>query len=70
MQANNYLADHPHRHYGATKMLTHPVTLRKTPAAIRRDAPDLGEHTGEVLSEWLGYDGAQIEDLASAGVTE
>ena len=26
-------------------------------------APLLGEHGAEVLSEWLGYDGARIADL-------
>ena len=63
--ANEYLVNHDHRHYGPTPTLTHPVMLHGQPATIRRDAPDLGEHSAEVLQERLGL---SDEDLADAVV--
>ena len=43
-----------------------PVRLRDTPAAARRPAPRLGEHTREVLAE-AGYSADQIEGMRQAG---
>jgi crotonobetainyl-CoA:carnitine CoA-transferase CaiB-like acyl-CoA transferase len=39
-----------------------PVTLSKTPGTVRHRAPQLGEHTDEVLTE-LGYSPAEIQAL-------
>src|SRR3954470_13960822 len=44
-----------------------PAVLSASPGVIRGRAPQLGEHTDEVLAE-LGYDGAAIERLRAAGV--
>jgi crotonobetainyl-CoA:carnitine CoA-transferase CaiB-like acyl-CoA transferase len=43
------------------------MRLSATPAEIRRRAPLLGEHTGEVLRE-LGYSSQEIEQLKTAEV--
>ena len=53
--------------YGPTRMLAFPVRASRTPAAIRRPAPLLGEHTVEVLTE-LGVERAEIDRLGAAGV--
>jgi crotonobetainyl-CoA:carnitine CoA-transferase CaiB-like acyl-CoA transferase len=52
--------------YGTARMLTFPVRASTTPASIRRAAPLLGEHTGEVLAE-IGVSASEIERLATAG---
>lgn len=43
-----------------------PVRLTGTPGAIRRPAPGLGEHNGELLGE-LGMDAAEIARLSEDG---
>jgi crotonobetainyl-CoA:carnitine CoA-transferase CaiB-like acyl-CoA transferase len=52
--------------YGTARMLGFPVRASATPAAIRRPAPLLGEHTAEILGE-LGVSPAEIERLVAAG---
>ena len=47
---------------GSQRMLGIPVKLSDTPGAVRRVAPALGEHTGEVLRE-AGFSDAEIAAL-------
>jgi crotonobetainyl-CoA:carnitine CoA-transferase CaiB-like acyl-CoA transferase len=47
----------------AVPLVRNPVAFEKTPVAYDRAPPLLGEHTGEVLAEWLGYSPQQIDAL-------
>ena len=51
-----------HRTRGDMKVQAPPVTLSRTPGAIRRAAPEHGEHTDEILKE-LGYSTEDIKTL-------
>jgi crotonobetainyl-CoA:carnitine CoA-transferase CaiB-like acyl-CoA transferase len=57
--------DHPLG--GRMKLLGNPLRLSGTPTAVGGAAPILGEHTGEVLREWLGIAQERIDALAAAG---
>lgn len=56
-----------HPRLGTLKALGPVVKLSETPAAITRTAPDLGEHTDEVLEE-LGIPAEERSQLREAGV--
>jgi len=71
-------ADPQVRHLGAAAPVEHPtlgririvnqvVKLSRTPAAIVRATPELGEHTDEILGE-LGYSAADLARLREAHV--
>jgi CoA:oxalate CoA-transferase len=45
-----------------------PVKFSKTPGAIPRPAPHLGQHTREALAELLGCDESALDLLESSGV--
>jgi crotonobetainyl-CoA:carnitine CoA-transferase CaiB-like acyl-CoA transferase len=51
-----------HRTLSEMKVQAPPVTLSRTPGAIRRAAPEHGEHTDEILKE-LGYSTEDIKTL-------
>jgi len=61
--ANDYVVDFDHPAHGKTRVLGIPVQLGETPGAVRLPAPELGQHTEEVLLEILGYDWNRIAEL-------
>ena len=56
--------DHPT--LGRMRTLGSPIKLSATPPDVSRRAPQLGEHTEEVLTE-AGFSGAEITALRAAG---
>ena len=60
-------ADVPHKRLGKVRLISQPVRLSRTPAALLTATPERGEHTEEVLRE-LGLEKNEIEKLKSEGV--
>jgi formyl-CoA transferase len=57
----------PHADRKSVAVVNQAVTLSRTPSAINRPTPALGENTDQVLTD-LGYDEAAIRDLRDRGV--
>src|SRR5262244_535302 len=51
-----------HHALGEMPLQRPPATLSRTPASVRTAAPDIGEHTDEILGE-LGFSAADIAQL-------
>ncbi|MFC1987195.1 CaiB/BaiF CoA transferase family protein [Chloroflexota bacterium] len=65
---NRYLVDFDDPVLGVTKVPGLPFDFSETPWAVRQSAPQLGQHTEEVLLEVLGYSWEQIAELKEEGV--
>jgi crotonobetainyl-CoA:carnitine CoA-transferase CaiB-like acyl-CoA transferase len=68
VRANGYVQHFDHPQYGDTRVVGLPVRLSETPGAVRQPAPELGQHTEEVLIDVLGYDWERIGALREKGV--
>ncbi|WXK22771.1 CoA transferase [Mycetohabitans endofungorum] len=53
----------PHPSDGTAMLVANPVKMRATPPQARLAPPTLGQHTDEVLVEWLGYNAATLAAL-------
>ncbi len=67
MKARNTIVDLDHPTAGKVRVPWFPIKMEKTPATYRIPAPQLGEHTAQILEE-LGYSPEEIEELRKEGV--
>ena len=66
--ANDYITTFDHPIIGPVKMCNHPNIYSETPSGIFREAPELGQHTEEILVEELGYTWDDVTTLHDKGV--
>ena len=66
--ANDYIVEVNDPIRGRVKVPGIPVKLSKTPGNIERLAPELGQHTEEVLLDVCGYTWDDLAELREAGV--
>lgn len=69
LAANGTLVDVDVTRQEPARVVGYPVRLSRTPAAVARAVPELGEHTDEVLTE-LGLDKAEISSLTRERAVE
>lgn len=67
VQANKYIVETDHPTLGKVKLANHPIQYSETPSSIRRVAPEIGEHTEEILLE-VGYSWDDISNLQDKNV--
>lgn len=67
VRANEYIVDVDHPTQGRMPVVGAPWRFSDTPAQVAAAAPELGQHTEEILLE-LGYSWEQIEALREQGV--
>ena len=65
--ANDYIKIFNSPEFGELKVPGYPIRFSANEAGIRSFAPEVGEHTYEVLEE-LGYGEAEIEKLTKEGI--
>ncbi len=66
---NEFFAEWDHPIYGKIKVLNNPIKLSLTKAQIQSKAPDLGEHTDEIMKD-LGFSETEIENLKNLGAVK
>ncbi|HMN83340.1 MAG TPA: CoA transferase [Burkholderiaceae bacterium] len=68
VKARGSLVEMDHPRAGKVTIVGVPMRLSRTPGKIRTPAPKLGEHTVEVMREFMGMSDARIDELRKAGV--
>ena len=60
--------EHAHPLADALDLVASPLKLSATPVCHHRPPPLLGQHTAEVLHDWLGLDAARLAELQRRGI--
>ena len=64
--ANDYIVEVDHPEWGRVKMVGSPISMSDTPTRWGSEAPELGQHTEEILLE-AGYSWDDIDKLREVG---
>lgn len=56
------------RHGRPLPLIGSPIHWHAAPRTVAPAPPELGEHTDQVLDEWLGYGAERVAELRAAGV--
>jgi crotonobetainyl-CoA:carnitine CoA-transferase CaiB-like acyl-CoA transferase len=67
VRINNMLVPFQHPKYGKMDIIDNPVRLSEMPSTIRMPAPEVGQHSEEILREY-GYSSEDIERAKNEGV--
>ena len=67
--ANDFFGEMDIAGHGKIKVLNNPIKLSGTPAAIKCRAPELGEHTAELLAG-LGYTPEEIANMKEKKIVQ
>ena len=68
VQARKLAISVPHDTAGTMKLVASPIRMSATPTEIRTAPPTLGQHTNEILREYLKLDNKAIQALHKQGV--
>jgi crotonobetainyl-CoA:carnitine CoA-transferase CaiB-like acyl-CoA transferase len=68
VRARDMRIEMPHPAGGVVPMVANPMRLSASPVAYRLAPPTLGQHTDEVLGEWLGLTDADLYQLHQQAV--
>ncbi|MGH7899905.1 MAG: CaiB/BaiF CoA transferase family protein [Candidatus Binatia bacterium] len=63
VKANGYVVDFEHPTFGTIQTIGMPFALSATPGNVRREAPEFGQHTEEILTEVLRYGWGDVAAL-------
>lgn len=64
---NRYIIDLDRPGHGGFRSVGFPIHMSETPAEIARMAPDVGEHSREILAD-LGYGDAEVAEMEGRGI--
>jgi crotonobetainyl-CoA:carnitine CoA-transferase CaiB-like acyl-CoA transferase len=67
---NRLIAELPHSQWGRVMQTGLLTKFSVTPGTLERAAPLLGEHTDEILREYLGYSADRIATLRAANIVK
>jgi CoA:oxalate CoA-transferase len=62
-EAREMFVNVKHKTFGEVKLINSPIKLSRTPAKIQGTAPDMGQHTKEILKNNLGMSDSLIDSL-------
>ena len=65
--ANDFITKFDHPVLGEVQMCNHPSIYSETPAGIWKEAPEVGQHTEQILVDELGYSWDDIARLQKVG---
>jgi len=68
VKENDYITEIDHPILGRSRVVGIPIHFSLTPAKVVRAAPQLGQHTEEILVEVCGYSWDEIAELKEEGV--
>ena len=66
LRATGTIVDVEHPERGTYVSVGCPIKLSESPVEVER-SPLLGEHTLEVLTQVLGYEGAELDEVLASG---